>query len=612
MRRIVVAAAVALACLGSGLGSLPTPDARAARSGGTLRIGANHESLYFFSSFDPVNEVGSMAGVLQTNLILRTLVTHRHVEGAAGTEVVADLATEVPTPTNDGRTYTFRLKRGVRFGPPVNRRITSRDIKYAFARIKCRPCSYRYLDLYTRLIKGMRPLTPRPEPKSISGIETPNDRTIVFHLTQASGDFLQRLTFPAAAPVPREVARCRYRSGRYGEFVIASGPYMLEGSEDLDISSCRTMKPIEGYREYRHLRLVRNPNYDPGTDDPSVRSSHPDRIFVEGYSRDRAIFRRIEDGRLDLGFARPRLSRIRRYLADPELRDNLQVNRSSYGNAIMMNLTQPPFDDVRVRRAVNLVLDKAALYEAWGPETGELATHVIPDFLTGGHPTSAEYDPYATPEHHGDVNAAREEMSASSYDSDGDGLCDSSDCENVYAISWPPFRGPQWPKINQILIDDLAKIGIQLDLHEDTNADAVYQVAKAVPITPLGSLFTWFPDPFHQMKDETTTAAIDCNYNRNFSLIGATPETKEECGVSIGDFENVPSVDDDLAGCRPLVGEERNECWRRFDRTLMEEVVPWVPYRWEKVFRITGGRIADYEFDQAHDEMSLAHIRLKR
>ena len=83
---------------------------------------------------DPVGEFDSMEWGIYSNLLVRTLVGYQHVAGAGGREVVADLATTVPSPTNGGTTYTFTLKRGVRFGPPVNREITSRDIRYALER----------------------------------------------------------------------------------------------------------------------------------------------------------------------------------------------------------------------------------------------------------------------------------------------------------------------------------------------------------------------------------------------------------------------------------------------------------------------------------------------
>ena len=65
-------------------------------------------------------------------------------------------------------------------------------------------------------------------------------------------------------------------------------------------------------------------------------------------------------------------------------------------NYFTMNLTQPPFDDVHVRKAMNWITDKAALQKAWGgPIPGAIATHIVPPVLYNNG--LAEYDPYATP-----------------------------------------------------------------------------------------------------------------------------------------------------------------------------------------------------------------------
>jgi peptide/nickel transport system substrate-binding protein len=67
------------------------------------------------------------------------------------------------------------------------------------------------------------------EAKSITGVKTPNSRTIVFTLTKPSGDFPNRLTMGAAAAIPKEVAGCfDGKPGLYGRYVVASGPYMIE------------------------------------------------------------------------------------------------------------------------------------------------------------------------------------------------------------------------------------------------------------------------------------------------------------------------------------------------------------------------------------------------
>ena len=68
-----------------------------------------------------------------------------------------DLATEIPEPSADGLTYTFTIKDGVTFGPPVNREITSQDILYSFERIGTPSVAAQYA-FYYNVIEGMRGL----------------------------------------------------------------------------------------------------------------------------------------------------------------------------------------------------------------------------------------------------------------------------------------------------------------------------------------------------------------------------------------------------------------------------------------------------------------------
>ena len=146
---------------------------------------------------------------------MRGLVGYNHVAGAAGAVVVPDLATTVPKPTNGGRRYTFHLKNGVKFGPPVNREITSKDVKYALERM-ARPKNGAQYAFYFPVIRGWDAYS-KGKAKSIAGIKTPNAKTIVFNLTAPTGDFLLRLGMPAAYPMPSEVAKCfEGKPGAYG------------------------------------------------------------------------------------------------------------------------------------------------------------------------------------------------------------------------------------------------------------------------------------------------------------------------------------------------------------------------------------------------------------
>ena len=102
--------------------------------GGVVRIGWEG-SFDFTSGFDPTGEYLGEAYGIMSNLLVRTLVGYKHVAGPEGNVLVPDLATDFPEVSDDGLTYTFRLKDGIMFGPPLSREITSEDVRFAFERI---------------------------------------------------------------------------------------------------------------------------------------------------------------------------------------------------------------------------------------------------------------------------------------------------------------------------------------------------------------------------------------------------------------------------------------------------------------------------------------------
>ena len=124
-----------------------------------------------------------------------------------------DLAAEEPEITDDLKTVTFTLRDGVRFSPPVDREVTSADVKYAIERTLMPGVENAYTASYMDLIEGWDDAVAQVEKDDtvapdISGIETPDDQTIVFNLTEGVGEVLvQALTLPASAPVPEEYAK---------------------------------------------------------------------------------------------------------------------------------------------------------------------------------------------------------------------------------------------------------------------------------------------------------------------------------------------------------------------------------------------------------------------
>ena len=206
----------------------------ALQRGGVYRTAVSTFGLT--DNFDPTGETQIGFAYAVYDATSRNLVAFRHIPGAAGSVPVADLATSVPKPTDGGRTYTFHLKPGIKFGPPVNRAITSQDIEYAFQRINDATLVPQYGYYYDGLIKGLTGKAKTPDSR-ISGISTPNATTIVFHLTRAAGDFLQRI-----ACRPRHRSRKRWRNASSSRATTAatwSRPARTcsQGADAVDICS---------------------------------------------------------------------------------------------------------------------------------------------------------------------------------------------------------------------------------------------------------------------------------------------------------------------------------------------------------------------------------------
>lgn len=555
--------------------------------GGTLVW--ESEEFGFVGGFDPTGEyLGDAWGVL-TNLMIRNLVTYPHIGGPEGNEIVPDLAEDLPEVSEDGLTYTFKIKDGVKFGPPLSREITAEDVEYAFRKIATKSQVAQYANYYEGVIEGLT-VGKDPGPGGISGIKVVDDKTIEFTLTEPTGDFLNRMAMPAAAPQPEEVAGCFKKAGEYGRYLISTAGYMFEGSEDLDVSSCDTMKPIAGYDPTKFQHLVRNPDYDQATDD--TRENNFDRFEHNINTNANDLEQKAVQGGDNDIIHQPTPPTLRKFVTDPELQDRLHVDPGDRTWYITMNLLEPPFDDIHVRKAANFIMDKEGLRRAWGGETvGEIATHIVPDAMLNG--ILDDYDPYPSEGHAGDLEAAKEEMKQSKYDSDGDGICDADECKNVLQIGSNTSPNTEMlPVVEQ----SLEKIGITLDSREVADAYTPIQtVAREVPISIRPGWGKDYPDAY-TFVGFLFGGKVICEGNYNYSLVGFTKENAEECGVDYP-YEP-PNVDDKIAECYEMEGDPRVECWAELDQQIMEEIVPWVPYLDANATYATSEDVTKYEFDQ--------------
>jgi peptide/nickel transport system substrate-binding protein len=562
----------------------PTP-------GGTYRVDVE-TSFDFTADFDPTAEYTAV-GWSFYNLIVRKLMSYNGTVGSAGNEVHPDLAADMPEVSDDGLTYTFTLKDGIMFGPPVSREITSQDFKYAFDRLANPKIGSFGYPLYYEVIEGFKEVEDG-KAKSVSGIETPDDKTIVFHLTKPAGDFLYRVSMAATGPIPAEVADCFTKAGDYGRYVISSGPYMLQGSDALDISSCDTMKPLPGYNPEKQLILVRNPDYDQSTDD--LRKNYPDEFDFLINSSNTDCFAKTKAAEIEDNICSETGKEIREYTTDPDLEGLLKANPDDGVWYIYMNLTQPPWDDIHVRKAANLIMDKEALRKGWGgPTVGDIATHILPPTLSP--PELEGYDPYPSPDYTGDEEAAKAEMAQSKYDTDQDGICDAPECKGVLNIMGNTERDKAMVPVME---SSLGKIGITMTTR---NIDDPYQfIFTPKEQTPMSGTAGWgkdYADAFTYYLYLFDGRVITPDFSYNEPLVGLTEAQAKDMGIDYPEG-GVPSVNDDIDACIDIADDaERLTCWGNLDKSIMEEAVPWIPWLWRNYTNTISDAVTAWDFDQS-------------
>lgn len=611
---------LASACTGGGDDHADrSADASKYSRGGTLRVASDHWT------FDPQITWDPLDWELFRCCLLRTLFTYNGGPTEEGGAILRpDLADGMGSLSPDGSTWTFTLKDGIRYAPPFQDvAITSADIVRALEREGTLGVSYAD---YYRIIEGFAAFEAG-KVDSISGITVPNDHTLVVRLNRPSGDLPYLLTMPATAPIPPGASEGH--DDDYERFLVSSGPYMIEGSKDLDFSGPPDQQePVSGYtpNEFDEegvldspgsLTLVRNPSWDRDSDD--VRGALVDRIEVAlrapGDSHERRRLEQIERGELDLSLG-DSLSQedADRYRADPSLIGGILGGQQNGLGFFQMSLATPPFDDLDVRRAVMLVLDREALLREGGiPIAGsaDLAEHLSPDSLEGGLLTS--YDPY--PDHRGDLGAAKRAMAASAYDHDGDGVCDDPVCRDLLAagVAQGVARSDDEAFLAQ---SSLREIGIRVHIRFfQDNFDSFDQlVAGRIAIT-LNVPDEWFADypsgsqmftnlySSRVIENPGTTATECCNG----TMIGASPDQLRSLGF---DPISVPSVDDRIDRCMVMRAPDQPECWAILDEYMMEQVLPVIPIMIPRMQTPFSTRVAHASIDQWTTAPALDQVAL--
>jgi peptide/nickel transport system substrate-binding protein len=322
----IVAALTMWACGSSGGGGT---------EGGTLKILTGS-----FTDFqDPQLGYEATGWEARYNVYI-PLLTYAHAEGKAGTEVVPGLAKDLPKITDGGHTYTLTLRPGLKYsdGTPVK----VSDVKFAIQRIF--DTNSKGTALYTNIVGAEDYQSGKA--KDISGI-VPNDKTgeIVFHLISPYDAFDFELGLQFTAPVPKDTAP-KYDPSHPAP---ATGPYYFT-----------KIVPGKGWTQER------NPFWDKNNAKilPDLPGGHVDKITSTVMANFSSATTEVEQNKADS-------------LTDPPPTDRLGEVESRYGDRFKkqptvstyyfyMNTQAPPFNDLKVRQAVNYALDPEALVRIYG------------------------------------------------------------------------------------------------------------------------------------------------------------------------------------------------------------------------------------------------------
>jgi len=476
---------------------------------------------------------------------------------------VADIATGGPEISSDNKTITVHIKPDVKYAPPVNRAVKAADIKYAFERAFSKEVPNGYAGTYFTSIVGTPEKPNSGDVKPISGIETPDDTTIVFKLKTASAPLVsQALVMPITTPVPEEYA-AKYDKktpSTYDQYVAFTGPYMVKNDP-------KTGK-VTGRVPGKSIDLVRNPNWVKSTD---YRPAYLDEIAIQEGNDDLATAaRRALNGSASICCdtnAPPA-----QVLKQAVLHNKGQALFAPAGGVlyIALNTTVKPFDNINVRKAIIAASDREALrLTTGGKVSGGIATGWLPPNLpgykeAGGPKQDADLDYLKNPK--GDPAVAKKYMLAAkqqdpSLPIDAEGKWTGGGKVLTIAGNADPNK-----KTAEVFQNQIEQLGFKLNLRL-VPADTLFTRFCNVPsqdvaICPSVGWFRDFAD---------AQSMLDATFNGDNILAQGNVNWPELDVPAINQAMNTAAV--------TPIGGARNQAWAKINHMVAEQA-PAVPYLW--------------------------------
>jgi ABC-type transport system substrate-binding protein len=380
------------------------------------------------------------------------LTAYQRTGGFQSAQLVPDLAAWLPNPTDGGTTYTFQLRRGIRYsnGAPVR----PEDFRRALERDLALGPNALTGDYFANVVGGAACIA-HPSRCDLSRGVVVNDQanTVTFHLVAPNPDFLHRLTLPDAAPVPPGTPA--HNVGLHP--IPATGPYEIANATRTQVT------------------LVRNPYFHEWSR-AARPDGYPDKIIVQTGVNDSAATTAVERGSADVMLDPPpsnRLSELRTRFAT-----ELNTSPGIFADALIFNARVPPFNDVRVRRALNYAVDRAAIARLVGGSAQPTCQMLTP-FFTGYQ----RYCPYT-------LNPSRSGVWRAPDLAIAQRLITASHTRGTPVTIWLPYDYPGLTVAGRYLVALLRRLGYPAQLRDIIGHANAY--ARIADSRTKAQAFLWY------------------------------------------------------------------------------------------------------------------------
>jgi peptide/nickel transport system substrate-binding protein len=504
------------------------------KAGGTLYILEDNSS----NLLDPAK---SQSLAITSNALVHRRLTAWNIAVGQNASVVPDLATDTGTTTDGGKTWKYTLKDNLTFsdGSPI----TSADVKWGVERTFA-PSFSGGLGYHKTLLAGGSGYGGPFSGNSLSGIETPDTRTIVFHLVRPYGDWPWIVSLISFAPVPQG----KGTDANYGEHPIASGPYQ-----------------VASYKSGVSVNLTRNPHWNRSTD--QVRTALPDNIVLQLSQDDTVIAQRLiadsgnDQSAFGASFVAP--AQLAQLAGNASAKSRLVTSNAGAVVYLAMNTQQGPLANPAVRKAFQYAVDRSA-FQVASAGSATLAGPVATTLITPGIAGREVFDLYPTAPT-GDPAKAKQMLAAAGFPNGLPNLDFVVSTANSYADK------------AQAVAAALSRAGIHTTLRP-LDDDTYLAEVTASKVTYDITLTSWqpdFPSP-----------------NANIEPLYASTEIGGG-GFNLARYSN-PEIDSLIADAQATVDRtQAGQKWAAIDRRIMQDS-PVVPLIYSRNSFLRGSKVDNF------------------